>query len=167
MTNTALALFPQSRIKFVGIVTAVPHVYTPGRRVRPVNVPPPRFRYVPVPAGRLAAAVYAVIISLTACVSSGAFVTAHVVSPPQPVYPASTSMMFPLATSEQHTPIAAPVIGEAPTFPVIADVGTFVIPDFVRMVKFAAVPRSIAVVNCATAAPIAHNTISMRVASDI
>jgi len=37
--------------------------------------------------------------------------------------------------------MAAPVMGLAPTFPVILDEGTSVIPDFVRIAKELALPR--------------------------
>jgi hypothetical protein len=47
-------------------------------------------------------------------------------------------------TSGHVNKIAAPVIGLDPTFPVIADGGTSVIPDCVKIVKEAAVPRFMA-----------------------
>jgi hypothetical protein len=48
--------------------------------------------------------------------------------------------MFP-ETSAQVRPIAAPVMGLAPTFPVIFEEGTSVMPDFDKMANAPAVPR--------------------------
>jgi hypothetical protein len=45
-------------------------------------------------------------------------------------------------TSEHVTPIAAPVIGLVPILPLIADLGTSVIPDLDRITKLPATPRS-------------------------
>jgi len=63
---------------------------------------------------------------------------ASVVKHPGP--PASTSYIVPF-TSEHDNNRAAPVIGLVPTSPVIAEVGTSVIPLSERRAKFAATPR--------------------------
>ena len=76
-------------------------------------------------------------MSLTAVVSLDGSITWH-----GAVGPAALTEYTVPVTSGHVTRIAAPEIGLAPTFPVIADVGTSVIPDFVRIAKFPAVPRS-------------------------
>ena len=57
------------------------------------------------------------------------------------------------------------VMGLTPMLPVMFDVGTLVMPDFVIMTKFAAVPRSTAVVVAAVGASVAvavASTIAQR-----
>jgi len=53
---------------------------------------------------------------------------------------ASTSYIVPV-TSGQDKRIAAPVIGDVPTSPVIADFGTSVIPVSDNKAKLAATPK--------------------------
>jgi hypothetical protein len=57
--------------------------------------------------------------------------------------PAASTVNIVSVTSAQSNPvIAAPVIGLVPIFPVIAEVGTSVIPDFDRVAKLPADPSS-------------------------
>ena len=103
------------------------------------TVPAPTFKKVPTPAGRPAASVYAASMLDTAGVSNAASVNLHGRGPA-----ASTENIVPVpVTISAHvTPIAAPLAGLVPIFPVITDGGTSVIPVFVRITKFPAVPRS-------------------------
>src|ERR1035437_10610672 len=87
--------------------------------------------------------------ALSTKVLSGALPLKHVVVP-LPVYAASTPYIVPVI-SGHVTPIAAAVIGLVPIFPVIADEGPSVIPAFVRITKFPAVPRSTGARPAATA----------------
>src|SRR5450756_33170 len=105
----------------------------PGMKVNPPMIPAPCS--VSVGFGLPAASMYAVIMSFTAVVSNVGFTSL-------PVGPnASTEYIVPV-TSACVTPMAAPVIGEVPIFPVILDVGTSVIPDSDRITKLPAVPRT-------------------------
>src|SRR5450755_3713530 len=79
--------------------------------------------------GRPAASVYAVCMSRTAAVNLVGFFMLHGAGPA-----ASTETTIPV-TSVQVKRSAAPVIGLVPTSPVTAEVGTSVIPDFVRITK--------------------------------
>src|SRR5450756_638377 len=105
----------------------------PGMKVNPPMIPAPCS--VSVGFGLPAASMYAVIMSFTAVVSNVGFTSL-------PVGPnASTEYIVPV-TSACVTPMAAPLIGEVPIFPVIIDGGTSVIPDSDRITKLPAVPRS-------------------------
>src|ERR1035437_6774158 len=55
---------------------------------------------------------------------------------------ASTVYINPVTSGQLNPVIAAPVIGYAPIFPVIADVGTLVIPASDSITKLPAPPRS-------------------------
>src|SRR5450755_2802301 len=79
--------------------------------------------------GRPAASVYAVCMSRTAAVNLVGFFMLHGAGPA-----ASTETTIPV-TSVQVKRSAAPVIGLVPTSAVTAEVGTSVIPDFVRITK--------------------------------
>ncbi len=97
---------------------------------------------------RPAASVYASSMSDTAVVRNVGSVTLHGAGPA-----ASTEYIVPV-TSAHVTPIAAPVIGLAPTSPVIAEAGTSVTPAFVSIAKPAAVPSNTGAGPAAVAAPV-------------
>src|SRR5664280_541642 len=58
-----------------------------------------------------------------------------------PVVPAASTEYIVPVTSACVTPMAVPLIGEVPIFPVIIDAGVSVIPDSDRIAKLRAVPR--------------------------
>src|ERR1700735_4598064 len=95
--------------------------------VSPPISPAPRL--VAVGRVRPAASEYAVIMSLMATVSNVGSVIRHGSGPA-----ASTEYVLPV-TSAQVRALAAPVIGLAPTFPVITGGGTSVTPDLVKTAK--------------------------------
>src|SRR4028119_154435 len=99
-------------VTFVGIVTALVHLYSPAVSVLPPIFPAPRFKKSGL--RRPAASLYAVLISATAVVNLEASCTSHGGPFPSTVY------IVPV-TSEQVKRRAVPAIGLVPTLPVTAD----------------------------------------------